>query len=54
MAPLPPFLPSGYAAAIANNSFNFKEFSSDNINFINQLFIFDGEFKDWNHIKREF
>ena len=27
---------------------------SHNINFINQLFTSEGEFKDWNHIKREF
>ena len=32
----------------------FEEFSSHNINFINQLFTSEGEFKDWNHIKREF
>ena len=37
-----------------NNSVHFKEFSSHNINFINQLFTSEGEFKDWNHIKREF
>ena len=34
---------------VDNNSVHFKEFSSHNINFINQL-----EFKDWNHIRREF
>ena len=39
---------------IDNNSVQFKEFSSHNINFINQLFTSEGEFKDWNHIKREF
>ena len=39
---------------IDNNSVHFKEFSSHNINFINQLFTSEGEFKDWNHIKREF
>ena len=35
-----------------NNSVHFKEFSRHNINFINQLFSFVGEFKDWNHCKR--
>ena len=39
---------------IDNNSIHFKEFSSHNINFINQLFTPEGQFKDWNHIKREF
>ena len=39
---------------IHNNSVHFKEFSSHNINFINQLFTSEGEFKDWNHIKRAF
>ena len=34
-----------------NKSVHFKEFSSHNINFINQLFISEAEFKDWNHIK---
>ena len=37
-----------------NNSVHFNEFSSHNINFINQLFTSEGEFKDWNHIRREF
>ena len=39
---------------IDTNSVHFKEFSSHNINFINQLFTSEGEFKNWNHIKREF
>ena len=39
---------------IDNNSVHFKEFSSHNINFINKLFTSEGEFEDWNHIKREF
>ena len=39
---------------IDNNSVHYKEFSSHNINFINQLFTCQGELKDWNHIKREF
>ena len=39
---------------IDNNSVHFKEFSSHNINLINELFTSEGEFKDWNHIKREF
>ena len=33
---------------------HFEELSSHNINFINQLFTSEGEFKGWNHIKREF
>ena len=41
-------------ATIDHNSVHFKNFSSHNINFINQLFTSEGEFKDWNHIKREF
>ena len=39
---------------IDNNSVPFKEFSSHNINFINQLFTSEGEFYDWNHIERKF
>ena len=39
---------------IDNNSIHFKEFSSHNINFINQFFTPEGQFKDWNHIKGEF
>ena len=39
---------------IHSNSVHFKEFSSYNINFINQSFTSEGEFKYWNHIKREF
>ena len=27
---------------------------SHNINFIDQLFTSEGEFKDWNHVKREY
>ena len=38
---------------IDNNSAHFREFPSHNIiNFINQLFTSEWEFKDWNHIKR--
>ena len=37
---------------IDNNSVCFKEFSSHNVNLINQLFTSEGEFKDWIHIKR--
>ena len=37
-----------------NNSVHFKEFSSHNINFINQLFTSEGEFKNWNPVRREF
>ena len=39
---------------IDNNSVHFKEFSSHNINFINQLFTSEGEFKNWNPVRREF
>ena len=39
---------------IDNNYVHIEEFSSHNINFINHLFTSEGEFKDWNHIKREF
>ena len=39
---------------INNNSVHFKEFSSHNINFINQLFTSEGEFKNWNPVRREF
>ena len=39
---------------IHNNSVHFKEFSSQNINFINHLFTSEGEFKEWNQIKRKF
>ena len=40
--------------AVDNNSVQFKEFSSQNIDFINWLFTSEVEFKDWDHIKREF
>ena len=39
---------------VDNNSVQFKEFSSPNIDFINRLFTTEVEFKDWDHIKREF
>ena len=39
---------------IDESSVHLKEFSSHSINFINQLFTSDGEFKDWNHTIREF
>ena len=39
---------------VDNNSVQFKEFSSPNIDFINRLFTSEVEFKDWDHIKREF
>ena len=37
-----------------NNFVYFKQLSSHNCHFINQLNTSEGEFKDWNHIKREF
>ena len=39
---------------IDNNYVQFKEIPSHNINSVNQLFTSEAEFKDWNHIKREF
>ena len=40
--------------AIDQNYVHFKEFSSHNIKFTNQLFTYERELEDWNHIKREF
>ena len=39
---------------IDNNSVHHKEFLSYNIKFTNHVFTSEEEFKDWNHIKREF
>ena len=50
----PQFLWFNNYITVDNNSVHFKEFSSRNINFINQLFTSKGEFKDWNQNKREF
>ena len=39
---------------IDSNSVHFKEFSSHNINSINQLFTSERKFKDWIQVKIEF
>ena len=43
-----------YSTIDDNSVHNSDTNSFHNINFIDQLFLSDGEHKDWNHIKREF